>query len=136
MDNHIALISSLIDILVHIKEVEQDVNNLSKDSTLAISEHIAQSSVAPSEQVIKAIQLQDVISQQLGATTSTIDEIVMNLKKYIHAIKEDSSILAQSIEKLDIKLKKSLCEAKDKKSSFGGKAMGEHMGENDNVEFF
>lgn len=134
MDNTQKLLESMVDILNHIKEVQDDVIQLSKDSVVTISGFLADNKVELSEDVIKALQYQDIVSQQLKATTEAIDAIDSNIRFYIHALKEDSNILTNGFEKLNKKLVVALEEARLKKSAFSGNAIGDNS--EYEIEFF
>jgi hypothetical protein len=134
MDNTKKLLESMVEILSHIKDVQDDVINLSKDSVVTISNFLSDNNIPLSEEVIKALQHQDIISQQLTATTEAIDAIDSNVKFYVHALREDSTILTKGFDKLNKKLISALEKAKSKKSAFSGNALGDNS--ESEIEFF
>lgn len=133
MREDLNLLSSLSDVLEHIKEVESDVLSMSKESMLSISKLLEERGVEIDEEFLKALQTQDIISQQLSATVDAIDSIKKSLDIYKRSLQEDTGMVSKHISKLDIKLKKSLDEAKAKKSAFSGNRLND---EEEEIEFF
>lgn len=126
-------LASIVEILRHIKEVEGDVRQKSKESMLKIESFFVDGGVAPSSQVVEAMQYQDIMSQQLSATIEAIEAIERSIAMYTHSFKHDTELLGENLQNLNDKLKKSLETAKTKKESFGGKASDESVQE---IEFF
>ena len=124
----------MLEILKHIKEVEADVVELSKDSMMNISNFLSNSNIELDGKVIEALQHQDIISQQLSATTEAIDSVEKNINVYLHALREDTGIISNGLDKLHNKLSKSLDEARSKKSAFSGKSLDSSAQEE--IEFF
>lgn len=110
-------------VLSHIKEVQQEVSTHSKDSMLAIGAFLEEKGVEISPEVLKAIQAQDIYSQQLGATVEAIESIEKYLDYYLRSLKEDSGMLADNFSKLSSKLDESLARAKDRHQAFRGQIM-------------
>ncbi len=134
MGNTEKILTSVLEILKHIKEVQIDVKELSKDSIMSISNFLDEQKIGLNTEVMEALQHQDIISQQLSAIVDAINSVEKNITVYIHALKEDTGMISDGLEKLNSKLSKSLDEAKLKKSSFGGKALNENAQEE--IEFF
>ena len=134
MSNTEKILTSMLEILKHIKEVEGDVVELSKDSMMNISNFLSKSNIELDGKVIEALQHQDIISQQLSATTEAIDSVEKNINVYLHALREDTGIISNGLDKLHNKLSKSLDEAKSKKSAFSGKSLDSSAQEE--IEFF
>ena len=128
------ILTSIIEILNHIKEVEGDVIELSRDSMMSISNFLSKNSVELDESVIEALQHQDIISQQLSATIEAIGSVEKNINIYLHALREDTGIISDGLDKLHNKLSKSLDEAKSKKDAFSGKSLDSSAQEE--IEFF
>lgn len=128
------ILTSIIEILNHIKEVEADVVELSKESMINISNFLSKNSIEADASVIEALQHQDIISQQLSATTEAINSVEKNINIYLHALREDTGIISNGLDKLHNKLSKSLDEAKSKKSAFAGKSL--NNSEQEEIEFF
>jgi len=136
MDNTKKLLESMTEILNHIKEVQEEVMDLSKESVVTISNYLGENNLPLNDDVIKALQHQDIISQQLSATVVAIEAIDKNIKYYTHALTEDAGILTDGFDKLHKKLVISLEEAKSKKSAFSGNAMGSDSADDSEIEFF
>ena len=134
MSNTEKILTSMLEILKHIKEVEADVVELSKDSMMNISNFLSNSNIELDGKVIEALQHQDIISQQLSATTEAIDSVEKNINVYLHALREDTGIISNGLDKLHNKLSKSLDEARSKKSAFSGKSLDSSAQEE--IEFF
>ena len=134
MSNTEKILTSMLEILKHIKEVEGDVVELSKDSMMNISNFLSKSNIELDGKVIEALQHQDIISQQLSATTEAIDSVEKNINVYLHALREDTGIISNGLDKLHNKLSKSLDEARSKKSAFSGKSLDSSAQEE--IEFF
>ncbi len=133
MELNTTLIDSLRDVLHHILEVQQDVMTLSKDSIVSINKLLSEKGVEIDEGFMKALQSQDIISQQLTATSDAVESIIKTLDIYKKSLSEDTGMVSTNITKLDEKLKKSLEEAKAKKSAFSGHALD---GKEEEIEFF
>ena len=128
------LFRSLRAVLSHIKDVQQEVAKHSKDSMLAIGAFLEEKKVEISPEVLKAIQAQDIYSQQLGAAVEAIDSIEKYLDYYLRSLQEDSGMLAENFSKLSGKLNESLDRAKDRHQAFRGQIMAtEDEGE---IDFF
>lgn len=128
------ILSSIVAILKHIDEVQNDVMELSERLAISFHHFIEQNGLSPDTNVIQAFQYQDIIKQQLGAVSEAIAMIEQQIGIYTHALNQDEMILGESIEKLSSKLMKSLQVAKDKQEAFSGNAL-EVKGA-DVVEFF
>ena len=128
------ILTSVLDILRHIKDVEGDVVELSKNSMMTISGFLSKNSIELDGGVIEALQHQDIVSQQLSATMEAISSVEKNINVYLHALREDTGIISDGLDKLHNKLSKSLDEAKAKKSSFSGKSLNSSAQEE--IEFF
>ncbi len=134
MSNTEKILTSMLEILKHIKDVEGDVVELSRESMMNISNFLSKSNIELDVEVIEALQHQDIISQQLSATTEAIDSVEKNINVYLHALREDTGIISNGLDKLHNKLSKSLYDAKSKKSAFSGKSLDSSAQEE--IEFF
>ncbi len=130
MEVNVELLSSLEDVFEHIIDVQKDVEKRSKDSFLKINELLKEREIGLDDRFVEALQNQDILSQQINATSEAMEGIVKSLRTYKKSLKEDSGNISENITKLEQNLKRSLQEAKDKKSAFSG-----HSGEEE-VEFF
>lgn len=128
------VLSSIVEILRHIQEVQKDVLELSETSTVSFHRFIEQNDMVPDEKTLQGFQYQDIITQQLTAVSEAIVTIEKNISVYLHAVKHDQNMLGESIEKLSSKLLRSLQTAKEKQEAFSGNAINPNHGES--IEFF
>ena len=128
------MLDSIEELLTHIQSVQQDVIDLSGDSLLKMSTFMEENSLEIDENISTALQYQDIITQQLTATSEAIESMKKSMEVFSHAYKNDEGMAAKSIEKLQEKLHIILTEARDKKSRFSGKHAPEHADEE--IEFF
>lgn len=128
------VLSSIVDILKHIQEVQTDVQNLSERSALSFHTFIEKNNLTPDEKTLEGFQNQDIITQQLSAVSEAIVTIEKNITVYLHAVRQDQNTLGESIDKLSGKLMKSLQIAKEKQEAFSGNAINPHHGED--IAFF
>jgi hypothetical protein len=128
------MLSSIKELLSHIKEVEQDTIQMSQDSMLMLSGFIEKNSIELDDDAMKALQYQDIISQQLSATIDAIDSVQKSIEIFESAYDSDEKIASESIDKLHSKLAKTLQKAKDRRDAFSGKLGNEN--ETDEIEFF
>ena len=128
------MLDSIDELLVHIKEVQLDVIELSNESLMKMSSFMEKNGLEIDENISTALQYQDIITQQLNASIEAIDSTKKSLEIFSHAFKNDEVLANESIAKLQEKLTVTLQEAKDKKSRFSGKHAPEHA--EDEIEFF
>lgn len=128
------ILSSIVDILKHIEEVQNDILELSERSVVTFHGLILQHSLLPDEKTLQAFQYQDIITQQLSAISEAIEAIEKNITVYLHALKEDPNMLGDNIEKLSNCLIKSLQTAKKKQEAFSGNAL--EIKKEESIEFF
>lgn len=115
------LFESLSEIIEHVVSVEKGVIDLSKEANLKISSFIEKSNIVATDDVLEALQYQDLISQQLSATIEAMNNVKTNIEYYVHSIKEDSSLMSENFKKLNTKLEKSIQIAKERQCAFEGK---------------
>lgn len=125
---------SIIDILNHIEEVQNDVSQLSERSAVCFHNLMKDNKIDATEETLNAFQYQDVISQQLNAASEAISTIKKSITVYLHSVGEDQATLGDSMEKLSLKLTKSLETAKAKQEAFSGNAINADHGKS--IEFF
>lgn len=113
--------SALQNALEHIKEVQSNVTKLNHDSMTILSEAIFEADVEISEHGFVALQHQDILTQQLSATSELIEMIAKHINE-------------SSDEELEKNISASLEVAKAKKDAFSGNAFN-HKHE-DLVELF
>jgi len=128
------ILDSIDELLEHIKEVQQDVMELSNESLMKMSSFMEKNSLEIDEDISTALQYQDIITQQLTATNEAIDSMKKSIDIFSHAYKSDEGLANESLAKLKEKLNVTLQDAKDKKSRFSGKFATEHA--DDEIEFF
>ena len=122
-----AVLNSLDKLLEHIKEVQLDVISLSNDSLLKMSNFIEENNIEVDENILTALQYQDIITQQLTATIKAIDSVKVDIKRFSHTYDSD--------ENLQKKLNTTLADAKEKKDRFSGKTTQNDV-DTDEIEFF
>ncbi len=128
------VLSSIIDILKHIDNVQKDVLELSEQTVITFHTYMKDHDLEHSAETLKAFQYQDIITQQIDAVSDAINNIEKNITVYLHALKEDHNTLGGSIEKLSNKLAQSLKIAQEKRDAFSGNAIDPHHGED--IAFF
>lgn len=133
MENCSQVLTSLSEILKHIREVQEDVSQLSHESMVVIGKVMAKVEIELGEEELAALQHQDILSQQLSAASESIVMINQYISKYVYTINEDSNLMAEGFISLDTKLKNSLQRAKEKKDAFSGHAFVDKQEE---IEFF
>lgn len=128
------ILNSVDELLLHIKEVQEDVISLSNDSLLRMSSFMEKNSLEIDEDISTALQYQDIITQQLNATIEAITSMRTSIDRFTHAYESDESLATQSLDKLHDKLNATLQDAKDKKSRFSGKVTD--SADTEDIEFF
>jgi len=128
------MLDSIEELLVHIKEVQLDVIELSSESLMKMSSFMEKNGLEIDEDISTALQYQDIVTQQLNASIEAIDSMKKSIEIFSHAFKSDEGLANESLAKLQEKLTATLQEAKDKKSRFSGKHAPEHA--EDEIEFF
>ena len=129
------ILNSVDELLSHIKEVQQDAIDLSRESLLMISSFIEKNSLEIDADVANALQYQDIISQQLTATIEAINSVQSSIYRFSHSYQTDENLVVESIKKLEDKLSAALGEAKDKKSRFSGRVASDDA-TIEEIEFF
>ena len=127
------MLTSIKELLEHIKEVQFDTIQLSQDSTMMLSSFIEKNNIELDEEAATSLQFQDIISQQLKATIEAINSVQLSIEIFENAYQSDEMVVSGSMEKLQQKLKATLADAKDKRDAFSGKL--KHT-DADEIEFF
>ena len=127
------MLSSIKELLEHIKEVQVDTINLSKESTMILGRFIEDKNIELDENTAASLQYQDIISQQLSATIEAIESVQKSIEIFENAFQSDEIVASGSMDKLQKKLKSTLADAKMKRDAFSGKLT--HENENE-IEFF
>ncbi len=128
------IFDSLNELLEHIKQVEVDTINISKESQLKISSFIEKHNLELDDEAAEAMQYQDIVSQQLSATIEAIELVQKNLQMFAHNFKEDEKIADESVIKLRSKMDTVLKDAKAKKEAFSGHVNNDS--DEHEIEFF
>jgi len=128
------IFDSLYELLEHIKEVEQDTINLSKEAQMKLSTFIEKKNIELDDDAAEALQYQDIVSQQLSATIEAIELVQQNLQMFSHTFKTDEKIADDSIVKLRAKMNTVLDEARAKKEAFSGHLKSQT--DESDIEFF
>ena len=127
------MLTSIHELLEHIKEVQLDTIQLSKDSTMILGRIIEDNNIELDENAAASLQFQDIISQQLTATIEAINSVQKSIEIFENAYSSDEKVVSGSMDKLQEKLKASLKDARLKREAFSGKLR--HKDE-DEIEFF
>ena len=127
------MLSSVNELLSHIKEVEQDTIKLSQDSMIILSQFIEKNGIELDEDAARALQYQDIISQQLSATIDAIGSVQKSIDIFENAYKSDEKIASDSLSKLHVKLNNALSLAQNKREAFSGNL---DKKDEDEIEFF
>jgi hypothetical protein len=128
----IELFESIKFLLDHIKDVEEDIKSMTKESYMIFSKVFEEHPDLPDE-ALETLQYQDIISQQLSATIDAIESVQDNLNYYLHSAKEDADMMHKNLKKLAGKLSKATDDARHKRAAFQGKRGTEGHEE---IEFF
>ena len=128
----VELFESIKFLLDHIKEVEEDVKDMTKESYLTISKVFAEQKDLPDE-ALETLQYQDIISQQLSATIEAIASVQKNINYFLHSTKEDTIMMRNNLDRLGKKLEKATDDARKKRDAFKGKVGSDSE---DEIEFF
>lgn len=127
-----ASLQTLDRLLEHLIDVESEMITLSANAHRSITGWIKETKLQASDEVLEAMQYQDILSQQLGATIEAIGSIrellAQNMETEIH---EDSAAMAK-IGQMDAKLVEVLEKAQQKRAAFSGKSESDDEG----IEFF
>lgn len=127
------LLKSVDALLEHIKSVQADAIDMSKESMGKLGDFLEHNGIDINDDVGRALQYQDIISQQLNATIDAIESVQQSIAMFNHAFSHDEEIAMKSMEKLQDKLDKALNGARDRREAFSGNADKE---DDHDVEFF
>lgn len=125
------VIEPIVDILEHIKGVQEDMITLSVKANNAFFELIKGAGLDMDERATAAIQYQDIFSQQLSAVVEAINSVTAQMATL--TTMQDEALLERQVAELRQMLDESLEEARRKKKAFMGGAMSEETGV---TEFF
>jgi hypothetical protein len=139
MSSHMGIedvLMSILALLKHIKKVEQEIEILTQKSSGILIKEITTNDIIINDEILEAIQLQDIITQQFSAVSIAIDDIEKHVDAHMQAMRIDNAIFHMSIEKLHTKMIDSLNEAKKKQDSFTGNSLLATENRTDEIEFF
>lgn len=128
------VLSSIVEILKHIENVQKNVQELSERSVVSFHTFIEKNNLIADEKTLEGFQYQDIITQQLSAVSEAIVAIEKNITFYLHVVTHDQNMVEECNDKLAISLIESLETAKEKQEAFSGNAINPNHGES--VEFF
>lgn len=120
-------LQSLDPLLAHLIDVESEMIALSAHAHRTIAGWIRESGLAPSDEVLEAMQYQDILSQQLGATIEAIGSV-----RDVLAQKQAEPLRVEAVARMDAKLIDVLETARQKRAAFSGKSGSDDEG----IEFF
>lgn len=121
-------LDTLDEVLEHIKSVESETIELTREAELGIVRYIEKNGLILDDETLEVMQYQDIISQQLHATI----EMIENIQSLIRTTSVNESSGLEGLAAMEEKLSNVLQQARDKHSAFSGKF--EHHDEG--VEFF
>lgn len=130
------VLTSILDILEHIKQVEGEIITMSNKSSEVFVKEIRSRSNLLTPEVLVAIQLQDIISQQFSAIAEAIESMKSHLEIHKHTLRADNAILNSNIQRLYTKMLYSLDEARAKQASFSGHSNVKTEDREDEIDFF
>lgn len=126
-------LNTLNTLLEHIKAVESETIDLTKEAQLRMVRLIEKNGITPDDETLEAMQYQDIIAQQLGATMEAIESVQAHVQYFLHALNQDDTIACESMNKMESKLTMALDKAREKRAAFGGKL---HHEADNGIEFF
>jgi uncharacterized protein YwgA len=88
----------------HFEDVERNIIAVSKESSLKIAKLIEDGKVEASDEVVSALQYQDIVSQRLSATIEAMEETKRYLQNYV----SDSMCADELLEKLSFTLQNAI----------------------------
>ncbi|MDA7817390.1 hypothetical protein N9A28_04315 [Sulfurimonas sp.] len=127
------MLSSISELLKHLKDVELDTIQMSQDSMMMLDEFLEKNNIELDDNAVKSLQYQDIISQQLTASIEAIDSVQKSIEIFENAYLSDEKVASESFNKLNVKLTKTLEIAKDRRDAFSGKLGHDDQEE---IEFF
>ena len=126
---------SITSILEHIENANNDISAMMERSSTAIVLELSECKKEVfSPELTEAIQLQDIINQQIQAVSGAIGDMQKSLHVYLHSVRTDHSILNQGMKKLHNKMNTALEEAKRKHDAFSGRVNRSDL--DDSIEYF
>lgn len=128
------VLSSIVEILKHIENVQKSVQELSERSVISFHTFIEKNNLIPDEKTLEGFQYQDIITQQLSAVSEAIVAIEKSITIHLHTLQHDQNRVEESNEKLMTSFMMLLKTAKEKQEAYSGNAINPRHGES--IEFF
>lgn len=125
-------LGTLDPLLKHLIEVESEMITLSAKAHRTIAEWIRATHLEVSDEVLEAMQYQDILSQQLGATIEAIGRLRELSSQNSDTEHQADLITMEKIGLMDTKLVEILEKAQQKRAAFSGKSDPDDEG----IEFF
>lgn len=125
-------LGTLDPLLKHLIEVESEMIMLSAKAHRTIAEWIRATNLEVSDEVLEAMQYQDILSQQLGATIEAIGRLRELSSQNSDTEYQADLITMEKIGLMDTKLVEILENAQQKRAAFSGKSDPDDEG----IEFF
>jgi hypothetical protein len=98
------VLNSAIDMINHFEEVEKNIISESKQSSMELARLIDDGKINATEEVIDALQYQDIVSQRLSATVEAME----NTKKFIQEYVDDNMCPEEFLDKLSFTLQNAI----------------------------
>jgi hypothetical protein len=104
MNDSEKVLNSAIDMINHFEDVEKNIIVVSKESSLKLAKLIESGKIEADEEVVTALQYQDIVSQRLSATIEAMEET----KKYLEQYVTDGMCADELLEKLSFTLQNAI----------------------------
>lgn len=124
-------LETLDGLLGHIKSVETEIIELSKASQMRVTAFIERNGLVLDDETLEALQYQDIISQQLSATTEAIGSAQSAIEG---EMKTEQGLAVERLGQMQERLHMALEQAKERYSAFAGKTAA--GSDEDEIEFF
>ncbi len=120
-------------LLEHVIDVEREMITLSAEAHRRISAWITASGGEITDDVVEALQYQDILSQQLSATIEAIESVRRHVGGICDASSGRDAEGDEAMERIDTHLAEILETAQSKRLAFGGRV---HQDDDEGIEFF
>ncbi len=109
-------------VLKHMETVQRDIMKFSESSTIIFYRTLEKNNLPLDEEQIRAVQYQDIVSQQLNALCTSVEMIEKSFNEFVVTTKrnEDSN---EHLHKLFNELESAYDIAKHNQKVFGGDAL-------------
>lgn len=119
-------------LLAHLIDVESEMITLSANAHRTVAGWIQDEKLQVSDEVLEAMQYQDILSQQLGATIEAIESIRELLSQSVDTEIQEGTVTIEKIGQMDAKLVSVLEKAQQKRAAFSGRSAQD----DEAIEFF